>query len=117
MNINDLDMSQLPDTVEMEVFVEIEPHIGNVTTSTVSMAKYGYIPLGTSTVSVPVPKDSNPVALMVQALDAEADKIQAEAGVKLQAIKEQKAQLLALTWQPAQNGDAQDHELDGSDDE
>lgn len=99
MNIHDIDINSLPDTFNVELYVEIDSSSGRLRAGTFSMAEYDYIPLGTVEIEVPVPKDQNPVELMVEALDKEAESVRAEAGRKLDQIAEKKAKLLALTWQ------------------
>jgi hypothetical protein len=102
MNINDINMANLPDTVMMEVFVQIPPYGGQVSASSADMSQYGHIPLGKVTVEVPVPKDSNPVELMLEALDAKETRLRNELNVELNQIAEQKAQILALPWKSAE---------------
>jgi hypothetical protein len=91
-------MDDLPDTVMMEVFVEIHPYTGEVKAMGCTMAEHGYIPLGKVTVEVPVPKDGNPVEMMLESLEAKADQVRAQCNLELNKIAEQKAQILALPW-------------------
>jgi hypothetical protein len=101
MNINDLNMADLPDTVPFVCYVHIEPYGGTVAASNVDMAEYGYIPLGKVTVEVPVPKDGNPVEMMLEALEAEANHARAQCNQILNKVAEKKAQILALPWKSA----------------
>jgi hypothetical protein len=64
------------------------------------MAPHGYIPLGKVTVQVPVPKDVNPVEILLESLEAKADHVRAQCNLELNKIAEQKAQILALPWSP-----------------
>jgi hypothetical protein len=100
MNINDLNMADLPDSVSMDAYVEINPYTGEVEAIGCTMVEHGYIPLGKVTVEVPVPKGGNPVELLLEALETEANRARAQCNQILNKVAEKKAQILALPWSP-----------------
>jgi len=91
-----MDHSKLPATVTGTVYICISPSFPEDVMLTCSdMSGYGYAVLGTQEVTVDVPR-VYPRAKMIEGLEAQAKKLQADHQVALNDIQDKIQSLLAL---------------------
>lgn len=90
---------QLPETVKVLVYIQVNQLSGEVSALTCDMSQYGYTLLGIQEVEVPVPQ-VNVVEKEVESLHKQADTIRADAHVKLKAIEDRINSLRALEHKP-----------------
>ena len=90
----------LPETVEVTIYIHLSKYReGGVDAMTTDMSKYGYILLGTDTVTVTVPK-TDPVEAEINMLEACAQEVRDQYFEKITPIEQRIRELMAIEYKP-----------------
>jgi hypothetical protein len=96
-------MQNLPETVSVTIYLYLMPGGGLFGCTTAGMDKEGWVLLSTETKTMAVPP-VNPVQVELEQLDRQETAIRARFDEAMGNIKGRRAELLALEWQPKQEG-------------
>lgn len=86
----------LPETVEVTIYIHLTEY-KELTAMTADMSKYGYILLGTDTVTVTVPK-KDPVEAEINMLEVRAQEVRDEYFQKITPIEQRIRELMAIEY-------------------
>lgn len=85
----------LPESIESTLLVHIDPHSDKPVAMTCDMTEFGYVLLGSVTVTVPVPQ-VDVIEAEIASLERKADAVRAEFHRKLTAITDRIQSLRAI---------------------
>ena len=89
-----------PETIEVKIYIHLSKYKeGELDAMTTDMSKYGYILLGTDTVTVTVPK-TDPVEAEINMLEACAQEVRDEYFQKITPIEQRIRELMAIEHKP-----------------
>jgi hypothetical protein len=96
-------MKNLPETVSVTIYLYLMPGVGLFGCTTAGMENEGWVLLKTETVTIEAPK-VNLVEIELEHLSKQETALRARLYEAMGNIKGRRAELLALIWQPEQEG-------------